>query len=385
VRLAIAGLILALSAFSFLLSPAESQSFHALVSRAYGNYTAGNLDLARRQLTSALQKESAVHQPLEHAAALNLLADISLDMGRASDSVKFYQEAGRTYKAQLGTQHYLVAHTWRKQAAALRKGGAIEQAKGLEAAAAVIFPGPERIYKAGDIGKPAGKGCDPFYAKELSVAGMKVRSSQSVSDAALLKAAEMLSVILPRSDVLKRMLRQGATVAVIGMNEATTDIPEHRYLKGTLTFDGRDFDAQTRGQGGLPGAPATSASEENLLLLPWDRYLGESLLVHEFAHAVMDLGLPLAQQELINRVYVRAMKKGLWKGTYAASNRGEYFATAVTCYFNAHQRPVAGLHNHVNSRDELRRYDGEIYRIIESIFGPKMPLSVRRAVTQTAK
>ena len=42
--------------------------------------------------------------------------------------------------------------------------------------------------------------------------------------------------------------------------------------------------------GGTCGVPCTSVGEENLLMVN-DKFHSESILVHEFAHAVMNIGV----------------------------------------------------------------------------------------------
>ena len=59
-----------------------------------------------------------------------------------------------------------------------------------------------------------------------------------------------------------------------------------------------------RGVGGTPDAPCTSVGEENLLAdaLPGGdtHFPHESILVHEFSHAVMNVGLSDADREAVS-------------------------------------------------------------------------------------
>ena len=65
-----------------------------------------------------------------------------------------------------------------------------------------------------------------------------------------------------------------------------------------------------------------------------------------------------------------AMKKGLWKSTYAAENAREYFAEGVQAWFDANleANPPDGIHNHVNTRKELLQYDPDLAALIGKVF-----------------
>ena len=57
--------------------------------------------------------------------------------------------------------------------------------------------------------------------------------------------------------------------------------------------DGRSWDTGVRGLGGTVIVPTCSVGEENVLRRPHgeDRFALQSILVHEFAHTVMEVGL----------------------------------------------------------------------------------------------
>ena len=68
----------------------------------------------------------------------------------------------------------------------------------------------------------------------------------------------------------------------------TTDVPEHAFLASDTETN---WNTRARGLGGTVAVPTTSCAEENVLCLPGDRYRGESILVHELAHGVFNLGV----------------------------------------------------------------------------------------------
>jgi hypothetical protein len=220
------------------------------------------------------------------------------------------------------------------------------------------------------VGKPPeALKLDPFYQKYLDAEGIPVISSGKVPDEALVVAAELVGNMLARRpDLRKALAERKVRVAVMGKGEVTTDIPEHARLKP------RDYwDRRARGLGGTPFNPTTSCAEENLLGYKEDRYNGESILIHEFAHTIHEVGLRALDKEFdgrLKKLYDQALAAGLWKNTYAAINHKEYWAEGVQSYFdcNLQADPPNGVHNHVRTREQLQKYDPELAKLIEGVF-----------------
>ena len=127
------------------------------------------------------------------------------------------------------------------------------------------------------------------------------------------------------------------------------------------------------GLGPTRARPCVSCGEENLLRYPGDPYRSENILIHEFAHAIHLMGLNTIDNTFdtkLRLVYESAMKKGLWKGKYAAGNKQEYWAEAVQSWFDTNRKPDHD-HNHVDTRAELKEYDPDIAALVESVFGDK--------------
>lgn len=204
---------------------------------------------------------------------------------------------------------------------------------------------------------------DDFYRKHVEAAGFAIVGSAKVSDFALREAAYVLTHMMAgREDLLRAMRRRGGRVAVMAWNEYTTDVPEHRGLAPRIFWDRR-----ARGLGGSP----VSCGEENLLCYPGDPYAEECLLIHEFAHAVHGVGLRAVAPDFdrcLTAAYESAMARGLWKGTYAATNAAEYWAEGVQDWFDDNRENDA-LHNHVNTRAELMEYDSGLAALCAEVFG----------------
>jgi hypothetical protein len=118
------------------------------------------------------------------------------------------------------------------------------------------------------------------------------------------------------------------------------------------------------------GGNPTSGAEENLLGYPGTRYFGENILVHEFSHAIMDIGLRRADPALrdeIRAAYREAMQNGLWRGQYAAKNASEYWAEGTQTWFWSNYEYVDG-DRRVQSPDDLKAYDPRLYALLERIY-----------------
>lgn len=207
---------------------------------------------------------------------------------------------------------------------------------------------------------------DPFYQKHIDLDGLPILSSAKVSDAGVLEAARLIRHMLAhRPDILPAMVKNKCRFVVMAPTEMTTDVPEQRHLKNDPKTD---WDKRARGLGGK----ITSCGEENLLNLKGDRYRNENILIHEFSHAIHRFGIGSLDPKFdgkLKAVYARAMEMGLWKDTYAASNHSEYWAEGVQSYYDCNNPPNKGVHNDINTREKLQKYDPALYELIDETFG----------------
>jgi len=210
---------------------------------------------------------------------------------------------------------------------------------------------------------------DLHYQKFVDVGGMPVVGSKQLSDAAIREAAWIVDKLIGhRPDVLSAMAKNKTRLAVMAWNEFTTDVPEHRKLKPRVYWDRR-----ARGLGATKSAPAVSCAEENLLCHPNDPYSTENICIHEFAHAIHSMGMPIVDPEFdkkLRQAYEQAKNGGLWKETYSATNHQEYWAEGVQSWFDDNRENDA-LHNHVNTRAELKEYDVRLAKLCEQVFGDR--------------
>jgi hypothetical protein len=218
-----------------------------------------------------------------------------------------------------------------------------------------VAPVPEAVRKALKL--------DPFYTKYTDYRGLPILSSRKVSDAALLEARYLIGRMLSgRDDVTKAMVKARVRFVVMAPTEMTTDVPEQRNMTPKDYWDKR-----ARGLGGR----VTSCGEENLLNLRGDRYRSENILIHELSHAIHNYGLRAVDPKFDGRLratYRKAKGAGLWKGTYAMTNAGEYWAEGVQSYFDCNAPANRNVHNGVNTREKLAKHDPELFKLIDEVF-----------------
>jgi len=149
-------------------------------------------------------------------------------------------------------------------------------------------------------------------------------------------------------------------------NEVTTNIPEHAHL-------GAFWNTRARGLGGTPQIPVSTGAEENVLCLRSDRYR-EDIFLHEFSHGIHLIAANFAISNFdyrLNSLYRQAVSRGLWRNTYADDTKQEYWAEGVQSFFNVEAvgpRGGDGIHNDIDTREELRRYDPNLYNLILEVF-----------------
>ncbi|MFQ5769892.1 MAG: hypothetical protein ACE5HX_05115 [bacterium] len=229
--------------------------------------------------------------------------------------------------------------------------------------------GAEKEHKPAVTSPPVVLKLNLFYKKYLSANGIAVVSSKKVSDAALLEAAYIINHMLAnRPDIRNALIKNNIRCAVMTPMEMTTDIPEHSDLKPENYWNKR-----ARGLSATKRRPVVSCGEENLLNYPGDRYVGENILIHEFAHTIHEMGLNYINQNFdcrLKKLYKKAVEQGLWKDTYAGSNYKEFWAEGVQSWFDCNREKAEpdGIHNYVNTREELEGYDPNLTKLISEVF-----------------
>ena len=215
-----------------------------------------------------------------------------------------------------------------------------------------------------------------FYKKYIDVKGMPVVAAAEVADQALQRTYSIVTHMLAgRPDILEAMVKRRMYLIIIGKDQVYTDMPEYRNHPNPAYQNER-----VRGTGGRP----TSFGEENLLSLPLDRYDDESIAVHEFCHTIDSTlrSIDPTWTERQNATYRKALEKGLWRNTYAASNAGEFWAEIAQCYFDCN-RVNNWNHGPIGTREQLKVYDPESYELVRTAFNLKAGQDWRYAFLRT--
>lgn len=210
---------------------------------------------------------------------------------------------------------------------------------------------------------------DPFYTQGIDANGIWVLASDDVDPDALYVAADIARTLLSeRPDARDALIGLDVRFGIIGVDQVTTDLPEHAHLNEL--YPDYDWDGLTRGVGATFAVPLTSVGEENLLRLPGDWYAGESIGVHELSHSLLDLGIEVVEPGFTDEVeaaYEQAVINGWIADTYAATNAAEYWAEGVQSWFDANLEadPPDGIHGPVDTHDELWEADPTLASLIE--------------------
>lgn len=156
---------------------------------------------------------------------------------------------------------------------------------------------------------------------------------------------------------------------IIGEKEEVCDLPEYAHICDTpenIAY----WNRRARGFGGSPEHDfSSSCGEENVCGLPGDRYVGESIMVHEFAHILhlIDIaGIEPGFNDELEKLRQQAIAEGLWENTYVISNAAECFAEGVQSFYNCNRISVEtnGVHNAINTREKLKLYDPRLYQLL---------------------
>lgn len=228
---------------------------------------------------------------------------------------------------------------------------------------------------------------DKFYKKYMDANGIAITASWRVPDTAMVQAWRILKFMtgdLPKP-VLDAMVKKHTRVSVMARYEGTTDIPEYAHLAADTTLN---WDLRARGLGGDLELPLTSCAEENLLAYQIDKYHAEDILIHEFAHSIHLIGIVQVDTTFnskLDKLLKQAVAKGKYANTYAKTDIYEYWAEGVQDWFNVNAEAPKpdGKHNQMNTREELKKYDPDLYEVISHYFSefkvsPSKHLKVNR-------
>ena len=211
---------------------------------------------------------------------------------------------------------------------------------------------------------------DAFYTRYASAAGVPVVASDSPEDEALRRTCLIvLDLSSGPANVRPSMLENHIYFILIGADETTASTPEFRS-SGVP-------DSRARGLGSTNYA--VCAEESVMCDRTTDRWRGESICVHEYSHTFHNgvfRRVDSMFQTKLSAAFDNARSNGLWSNTYADDNAAEYFAEGVQSWYNTNQvpsrTPTDGVHNAINTKDELEEYDPMLYELLAGVL-PAVP------------
>jgi len=195
-----------------------------------------------------------------------------------------------------------------------------------------------------------------------------------------------------RPELGEVLAREGYRLAIMAESEAITDLPENAHWKKPqpndprltrcerkhydvrigLKTDRQYWNERTRGIGGK----FTVGAEEDVLGLHGSRYFGETILVHEFAHNILN-AIQLSDPAFYTRVeaaYASALVEGLWKDEYASTTIQEYWAEGTQFWFNSNRLAVFDGRQ-ILSNTDLEAYDARLAAVLRAAYGDRHQLA----------
>jgi hypothetical protein len=227
---------------------------------------------------------------------------------------------------------------------------------------AKVLTMPELIRKSWDF--------DNIYTKYADADGIPVIAPDAVEDRALSVAAETVChMVSTREDIRKDLVKAEIRVGIIPRDGGILDLPDNQFL-----IPDADIWRRARSKSANQDHPLCAIGEENILGLLTDKYRGEGQLVRDFALTIHFVSLvPNAKghKEQLAALFADAKKKKLWENTIALRTEVDYWGEGVQSYFDAGfpwKGPADGVNNGVNTREKLKLYDPELFKLIDTTF-----------------
>jgi hypothetical protein len=242
------------------------------------------------------------------------------------------------------------------------EGGAGQRDAGTAADASAIDPGACAVKPLPDALRSSYR-MGAIYKRYADANGVPVIASEKPSDEAIRRACLLvLDYSSVRADVREALLNRKVRFIMMATSEKTVNFPEYAALG--------DLDARARGLGGV--TDAICAEESVLCDRATDRWRGESICVHEYAHTMHSGAWAAAIPDFNTRLdaaFRAALAAGKYANTYAGSKLSEYLAEGVQDWYNTNlESPTPnGVHNHINTRAELEAYDPTLYALLKEV------------------
>ncbi len=206
-----------------------------------------------------------------------------------------------------------------------------------------------------------------YYKKQAYAGKIHILASDKAPDSCLVRVGLQLNYLSDHvfKEAINAMIAPNLQVVAMGRYEGITQLPEFKNYPGMEPW----WDIHKRGWGATKEMPVMLCAEENVLAYQIDPNYAEDILVNSFARSLFSMGIkqsyPDAERQL-TALYNKAMAAGKWKDTFAANSALDYWAEGVQDWFdvNAESPLPNGEHNWVNTHEDLKRYDPELFDFI---------------------
>lgn len=213
-----------------------------------------------------------------------------------------------------------------------------------------------------------------YTQSEITSQGILVKAPQTVHKQAIKNAVNAVEMMLKEADpeIITRLSPEGseeagnvAQIAIVPKTDSITTLPEFRQWQGKISLSGEPYD-RVRGLGAVKGQVVTAVCEANLLNLPGNRFYGQNVCYHEFAHAIMNLGFSPEQHEEWKRCHQNG--RMAWDADRDLSRQmhdiNEYWAMLSQFSFGKNDKYPPAL---VTQRDPAA------FKFLKSVYQNKQP------------
>ena len=223
-----------------------------------------------------------------------------------------------------------------------------------------------------DVPEPKGveKGLPSFmtaYTKRTYAHGaFLIASRESISGLAHERTKHIIeAMVTPQQAADLRKL--GSAIVIVGVPDKLTELPGFTFLADDRNTNWN----RTAGCGATESLPVSTIFERHLLHTPEDEYVDENILVHEFAHHVMDIWIAKMRPDWMKQLHDAwndAQHSGAYLAdSYALCSPGEYFAEGAQLFFNATRRTdkeaTGGM-----TRARLPHADPQLFLLLRRVF-----------------
>jgi hypothetical protein len=200
----------------------------------------------------------------------------------------------------------------------------------------------------------------PTYTTQREVLGFIVVGNEAVDERAFDVAVKTIEDVFSRNNLKHSLVEEGAYIIIADPQQGVLDLPEFACLERQL---GAAFFTHVCGVADRADYPVATVNQLDLLGDRSGPCRGKNILYHELGHLVQGWTLEHADYIEVRLLYQAALDAGKYAGEYAATNPNEYFAEGTQAFFT--ERGSGDSRN----RDWLRRYDPDLFNLLQQIYG----------------